>query len=352
MSYQAGMAAFNLEMPDLVPRTEYSAEGHWELVKAVTGISVTPESPLEARQIASSAFRKAWDYGFKWNVFTHSNDLDKCRTKMGHANYAAGNVDFNDEVSCPFEDPEDAFDFQPMEVYGKLNHADLVRKYNENYKMRVEQDPDMVNTTGIYVTLVSGLIEIFGWDIMLTALGIDAKAFGEVANRYAEWISQHCRALADCDAQIIKIHDDMVWTAGAFTNPDWYREFIFPNYKKMFAPIIEAGKKIIFTCDGDYTEFIDDVAACGVSGFVMEPTTNMEYIAEKYGKTHSFIGNADTRILLSGTKEDIYAEVKRCMDIGKKCPGFFMAVGNHIPSNTPVDNCLYYNDAFEKMRRR
>ncbi len=84
----------------------------------------------------------------------------------------------------------------------------------------------------------------------------------------------------------------------------------------------------------------------------MEPTTNMEYIAEKYGKTPTFIGNADTRILLSGTKEDIYAEVKRCMDIGKKCPGFFMAVGNHIPSNTPVDNCLYYNDAFEKMRRR
>ncbi|MCL2519366.1 MAG: hypothetical protein FWF15_12465 [Oscillospiraceae bacterium] len=40
------------------------------------------------------------------------------------------------------------------------------------------------------------------------------------------------------------------------------------------------------------------------------------------------------------------------MDIGKKYPGFFMAVGNHIPANTPVDNALWYNECYEKMSRR
>ena len=84
----------------------------------------------------------------------------------------------------------------------------------------------------------------------------------------------------------------------------------------------------------------------------MEPTTDMRYIAEKYGKTHAFVGNADTRILLSGTKADIYNEVKRCMDIGKNCPGFFMAVGNHIPPNTPVENALYYNEVYEELSKR
>jgi uroporphyrinogen-III decarboxylase len=49
----------------------------------------------------------------------------------------------------------------------------------------------------------------------------------------------------------------------------------------------------------------------------------------------------------SGTKEEIRAEVKRCMDIGKKYPGFFIAAGNHIPANTPVDN-----EAYEGMSRR
>lgn len=352
MSYADGMAAFSLEMPDRVPRTEYSAEFHWELVKRVTGMDVDSKSPLEEQKRAGSAFRKAWDYGFVWNVLVHSQALDKCRTKMGHANYAADGVDFDKEIGCPFQDAEEAFDFQPMEVYGQLEHRALVEAFNEDYRRQKEALADAVQTTGIYITMVSGLLEIFGWDILLTAMGMDAEAFGQTARRYAQWIQQYFNALADCEAPVVKVHDDICWTSGAFASPDWYRSYIFPAYRKLFAPLREAGKKIIFTSDGNYTQFIDDIADCGVSGFVMEPSVDMGYVAEKYGRTHSFIGNADTRVLLNGSKEDIYAEVKRCMDIGKKCPGFFMAVGNHIPSNTPVDNCLYYNEAFEKLRIR
>ena len=83
------------------------------------------------------------------------------------------------------------------------------------------------------------------------------------------------------------------------------------------------------------------------------PTTaDMKYIVEKYGETHAFISNSDTRVLWIGTKDDIYQEVKRCMDIGKKCPGFFMAVGNHIPANTPVENALFYNEVYQDLRKR
>lgn len=309
-------------------------------------------STEELQQRASNEFRKAWDYGFVWNILIHNQVLDKCRTRMGHASYATDGTDYSAEIFCPFEDPEDAIDFQPMEVYGRQEHRKLVEDFNRDYRLRCQQVPDAVNTTGVYITLVSGLLEIFGWDILLMALGMDPEGFGETANRYAEWMQQYFDALADCESPVVKVHDDIVWTSGPFVRPEWYRKYVFPNYKKFFAPLREAGKKIIFTSDGNYTQFVDDIADCGVSGFVLEPTTDMKYVAEKYGKTHAFIGNADTRILLNGSKEEIYEEVKRCMDIGKKCPGFFMAVGNHIPSNTPVENALYYNEVFEKLRKR
>ena len=173
-----------------------------------------------------------------------------------------------------------------------------------------------------------------------------------MTNRYASWIQQYFDALGAADVPVVMIHDDMVWTAGAIFHPDWYRRYVFPNYKRQFAPLVEGGKIILWTSDGNYSEFIDDIAACGVSGFVMEPTTDMAYIAEKYGRTHSFIGNADTRILLRGTRRQIRAEVERCMAIGKGYPGFFMAVGNHIAPNTPVDSALYYNEVYEQLSRR
>lgn len=37
MSCEDGWAAINLEMPPRVPRTEYSLEGHWGVLRAVTG---------------------------------------------------------------------------------------------------------------------------------------------------------------------------------------------------------------------------------------------------------------------------------------------------------------------------
>lgn len=366
MSWEDGWAAMHLDMPPRIPRTEYSAEFHWELVEAVTGMVVTPDSPPEERQAASIAFQKTWNYDFFWNTLVTRQVFGPLHTDMGHAEYAAGGVDRRDTVSCPFATPEevlafdppsayglhDPFDWEVKEAFGTASHETVVKAFENHYRQNGEDRPFGVNMTGVYVTLMSGLIEIFGWDMMLLAAGTDLKAFGELMNRYAAWIQQYFNALADADVPVVMVHDDMVWTSGAFLHPDWYREYLFPNLKKLLAPLREAGKVIAFTSDGNYTEFIDDVADAGVSGFVMEPATDMVYIAEKYGKTHFFIGNADTRILLSGTKAQIRAEVQRCRDIGKNCPGFFLAVGNHIPANTPVENCLYYNEVYEELAGR
>jgi uroporphyrinogen-III decarboxylase len=176
--------------------------------------------------------------------------------------------------------------------------------------------------------------------------------FGEMTNRYASWIQQYFDALGAADVPVVMVHDDIVWTSGPFIAPDWYRRYVFPNYRRYLAPLVESGKVVLFTSDGDYTVFLDDIVDAGAHGFVMEPMTDMAAFAAKYGRTHAFIGNADTRILLSGTRADIRAEVERCMAIGKDCPGFFLAVGNHIPPNTPVDNAIFYNQVYEELSRR
>ena len=340
MPYDDGWAAIHLEKPRRVPRTEYSAESHWPLITAVTDIAVNEHSPPELRGEASRAFRRAWRYDFAWG------------TLIGHAEYAAGGVDRRDTIHCPFSDPEQVLDFDPWEAYGTKGQAELTRRFETSYRTRQAALPDEVVTTGVYTTLISGFIDIFGWDMLLLAAGIDPQRFGQLAHRYAAWMQQYYDALADADVPVVMVHDDIVWTSGPFIHPDWYRAYIFPNYRRYFAPLLAAGKKIAFTSDGNYTEFLDDLVDVGVSGFVLEPTTDMAIIAERYGDTHFFLGNADTRILLSGSEGAIRAEVERCMAIGKDKPGFFMAVGNHIPANTPVEACLYYNQVYEQLSVR
>lgn len=352
MSLKDGMAALNLEMSDMVPRTEYSVHTHWGMIEHETGMKVNADSSEEDRQAAQRAFYKAWNYGMNWNVRVQKEFLGKYYTDMGHANFEAGGSDFRDMGEAVFEDPEDVLEFDPMESLPQYSEEELIRIFDEDYDRKCLQSPDSVNMTGTYITVMSGLIDMLGWDMLLMAAGIDLPEFGALTERYAEWMKPFYSALAKCKSPTIMCHDDIVWTSGAFIHPQFYRDFVFPSYKKIFTPVLESGKKLIYTSDGDFTEFIDDIADCGVHGFVMEPGTDMAYIAQKYGKTHSFVGNADTRILLGGTKEDIKKEVQRCMDIGKNCPGFFMAVGNHIPANTPIDNALWYNEFYNQLGKR
>ena len=352
MSYADGWAAINLEMPARVPHTEYSVERHWAVIKAVTGIEVGPYSPADEKARAGYALARAWNFDFRWCTLLDGQAFGAYRTDMGHAEYEAEGVDRRDTIHSPFTAPEQILTFDFWQRFGAIDKAAWTAQFEESYRQRCAETPDQVNMTGIYTTMISGLLDIFGWDWLLLAAGLDPTGFGAVADRYASWVAQFFEALAEADVPLVMIHDDIVWSAGPFISPKWYRKFIFPNYQKLFAPLRESGKKIIFTSDGNYTPFIDDLAGCGVHGFVLEPWTDMAYIAAKYGQTHVFIGNADTRILLFGSKEQIRAEVARCMAIGKGCPGFFLAVGNHIPSNTPVENVIYYQQVYEELSRR
>ena len=78
------------EFSDRVPRTEYSAESHWELAAQVTGIPVTRQSPDSEKGRASNAFKRARNYDMIWNVLVHRNYMHGKTASMGHAVYAAG----------------------------------------------------------------------------------------------------------------------------------------------------------------------------------------------------------------------------------------------------------------------
>ena len=47
---------------------------------------------------------------------------------------------------------------------------------------------------------------------------------------------------------------------------------------------------------------------------------------------------------LEATSEEIRAQVDATLEVAFDCPGFVFAVGNHIPSNVPVENALFYFD--------
>jgi len=291
MSYKSGMAALNFEFLDQVPRAEYSAESHWPLIKEVTGIdTINTAHRIEGQK----RFMQNWDYAFIWKTYVNSRFYERSGgryTKMGHAMYAEkseGSSDFDEKVQFGFTDPEEVYSFNPSEEYGIYSISKLKDELEMKYKEDCAFFPDTVNMGGVYITLFSGLIDMFGWDMLLTSMGLDYTRFGVVIERYYEWVKQFFIAYAESNIPVIMCHDDLCWTSGPVAHPEWYRTYIFPYLKKLLEPLREAGKKIMFTSDGNWTLFFDDVIQCGVTSVVMEPCSDMELFAAKYGKTHGF----------------------------------------------------------------
>ncbi|HGJ66871.1 TPA: hypothetical protein ENS27_16045 [bacterium] len=337
MSYERGMAAFNLQMPDEIPHTQYITHPEW--LKYVQKKQNKP----------NAGWTELLDFDYVWSVDGPSWNRGRW-TDMGHAIFQADGSDYRLPKPSPWVNLEDIYNLDPLEEYGPIDLEEQTEKYKAWCASALKGD--YVTSGGTYNSVVSFAIAAFGWENLLLAAGTDPQRFGELLNRWADYLMVFVQAWAKTDIEVYHTHDDMVWTEGAIFKPEFYREYVFPNFKKMWDCAKDAGKKILFTSDGNYTEFIDDLSAAGAEGFIFEPLTDLETVVKKCGKTHVIIGNADCRILTFGTKEDVYNEVKRCMDLGRDCPGYFFAVGNHIPPNIPIENAEACMDAYWEMRKR
>jgi len=336
VSYTIGMEAIRLQSPRRLAHTEYCS--HYALVRAVTGKDPAKD-PNAWRQ-----FYDAWQIDLLW--VTNDGPIPWSQrgrtTDMGHAEFLEGGIDRRDRVYCPFRDVEEVLQFDAVEEYGLPDMDELVAYYEDCYRRGQAGNPNQVFTAGYYNTLVSGAIEAFGWEMLLQAAA-DRERFDKVLESFYRLSLHHYQAWAKTSAPVFICHDDMVWSAGPFMHPDFYRTAIFPRYAKLWQVLHEAGKVVLYCSDGTWTQFVDDIAQAGADGFIFEPTTSLDYVAERYGKTHVIVGSkVDARTLTFGTREQIRHEIDETLRIAKDCPGFIFAVGNHLPSNVPVENALFY----------
>lgn len=345
MSYEIGWNAINLQATERPGHAVYTL--HWELLERVTGLP-REDPDLQKR------FREAWQIDLLW----HTNDGpvpwdERGRvTDMGHAEFLADGSDRRQSAPCPFKDVDQVLSFDAVEEYGLPDFDELVSYYENLYQDGQRGANDAVFPGGYYRTLISGAIAAFGWELLLEAAAYQ-KEFERVLDGFFRLSLHHYEAWARTSIKVFICHDDMVWSSGPFLHPDFYRRVIFPRYQRLWRVLKEAGKRVLFCCDGQWTEFLADAAEAGADGFIFEPMTSFDVAAEKFGRSHVLVGSkVDCRTLTFGRPEQIRAEIDASLEVGRDCPGWIFAVGNHIAPNVPVDNALFYFDYLHSAWKR
>ena len=190
--------------------------------------------------------------------------------------------------------------------------------------------------------------------MLLLAAGTDPQRFGELADRYAAWMQQYFDALAEADVPVVMIHDDIVWTVRRRSSArPGTGEYVFPNYRKYFAPLLRQRQEdhVLLRRQLHRVHRRHRRRRRARLRLRAADQPGVRWSRSTARRTSS--SATPTRASCSpARKPEIRAEVERCMALGRDCPGFFLAVGNHIPPNTPVENALYYNQVYEELCRR
>lgn len=347
MSIQTALDNVNLKPTSRCGHTEYSLEYHKDYLARHTGLA---EDDPELTRHAHDRFA----FDFIWNVNDGIVDWGKTGrvTDMGHASYAVDSSDQREPTESPFKSTDEVWAFDAVDEYGLPEFNEQVKAYEEQIQRARQAYPNQLTTGGYYKTIVSGAIQSFGWDMLLMAAS-DPEKMEKVFDSFFRRTLFHMKAWAQTSVEVVIQHDDFVWTSGAFMNPDIYRKIIIPRYADLWKPIHDAGKKVLFCSDGDFTEFATNVAKAGADGLIFEPCMDFGCMVDRFGQTHCLVGSfVDCRDLTFGKWDKVQADIDRTFERLADCKGAIVAVGNHLPPNIPEEMLdQYFEYLLSKLKR-
>ncbi len=196
-----------------------------------------------------------------------------------------------------------------------------------------------------YATLVTRATIEFGWEPFLLASALEPRAFGRILDRFAEASLAVARGWSRTPGvEAVSIHDDIAATRGPFMSPQWYGEYVFPWYRRIFAEIHKAGKKVLYVGDGNYAPVLDGLMTAEPDGLYIETTSmNPREFMRRAGKDKFYLIKTDSRNIDFGTPEDICRELRELRELHEEFPGMMMyrGGGNPKPGNAEAFDRYY-----------
>ena len=221
----------------------------------------------------------------------------------------------------PWPTPQD-IDYSPVEEAGKYLHDG----------MKI-----ISSTTGIFESV---------WMMM------GYEAFALATKKQPELIERMFEKAGEIHYNIFKntidldhigamwMTDDIAYAGGLMINPQIYRKYLFPWYKKMGDLCKAYNIPYIYHSDGTLWKVLDDLIACGFNALQPIEPKAMDIVEVKQrvqGKL-CVIGNVDVDLLARGTPEQIREETKRLLREVAPGGGYCLGSGNSVPNYVPVEN--------------
>ncbi len=148
------------------------------------------------------------------------------------------------------------------------------------------------------------------------------------------------------DIDAIYFGDDWGQQSGLMMGPRLWKEFLYPQLKRMYGRVRDAGKAVFIHSCGDVDELFDDLVEIGLNCFnpFQPEVMDVEALMPQYHGKLTFHGGLSTQKTLPyGTAEDVRAESRKLLALGAR-GNYIFSPAHSVESDVPLENLLAFID--------
>ncbi len=174
---------------------------------------------------------------------------------------------------------------------------------------------------------------LVGMEAMMEYFYTEPEFAEEILDRIMEFqlgIARHYLAVG---VEMVDMSDDLGSQTSLLMSPAMIQEFLVPRYRKLFEVYKKAGVLVHFHSCGHVLPLFDTFVDLGVD--VLNPiqvsANNREEVAASAKGRLSLHGGVSSSVLMTGTPEEIDAEVREAIRVFGKDGGYFCSPDQYMP---------------------
>ncbi|MBN2048343.1 MAG: hypothetical protein JW750_10910 [Anaerolineaceae bacterium] len=143
--------------------------------------------------------------------------------------------------------------------------------------------------------------------------------------------------------------DDWGMQHGLQMGPKLWKEFIYPQLKRMYGAVRAEGKYVFIHSCGDVDELFDDLVGIGLNCFnpFQPEVMDVAALLERYRGRLAFHGGLSSQqVLPYGTAEDVRRETRRLIELGG-AGGYIFAPSHGVEGDVPLENMLAFIETIQ-----
>jgi uroporphyrinogen decarboxylase len=216
------------------------------------------------------------------------------------------------------------------------------RRFFQDIPERIDRFPDRFRVFQIGFSLYERAWTLRGMENLMIDFHEHPDFVHQLLGAIADYNIVQVREALKHDIDAVYFGDDWGQQRGLQMGPRLWREFIYPQLRRMYGLVRGAGKfQMIHSC-GDVDELFDDLIATGLNCFnPFQPEVMDVYdLLPRYRGRLAFFGGLSTQKTLPfGTVEEVRAESRRLLALGAE-GGYIFAPAHDVEGDVPLENML------------